>query len=74
MMYIQQKKNSNESKRFEHFSLNLQDIEFIIGTVQLQTKFGEGNTMIPVTNIEPLEYYIDSTTHECSFKCIYKCI
>jgi len=47
-------------KNFKHFYLYLRDIEFIRGTVQLQPKFGAVNTITPVTDINPLDYYMDA--------------
>ena len=61
-VYIRQKKLDiiEESIKSEYFILNLKNIEFINGTVQLKTKFGAINTIIPVTDINTFEYYIDA--------------
>ena len=62
-VYIRQKKLDiiEESIKSEYFILYLQNIEFINGTVQLQTKFGATvNAIIPVRDINPLEYYMDA--------------
>ena len=50
-VYIRQKKLDiiEKSIKSEYFILNLKNIEFINGTVQLKTKFGAVNTIIPVT-------------------------
>lgn len=49
------------SSRSAYFIWYLQNIEFINGTVQLQTKFGAAvNTIIPVTDIDSLEYNMDA--------------
>jgi hypothetical protein len=50
----------DKSKKSNHFYLYLRDIEFIRGTVQLETKFGVVNSITPVTDINPLEYYMDA--------------
>jgi hypothetical protein len=61
-VYITEEKfdRMEKSSRFAHFNLNLRDIEFIRGTVQLQPKFGAVNTITSVRDITPLEYYMDA--------------
>ena len=61
-VYIRQEKvdRIDESIKSEYYVLNLKIIEFINGTVQLQTKFGVVNTITPVADINPMEYYIDA--------------
>ena len=62
-VYIQQENvdRLDKSTRSAFFVLYLQNMDFINGTVQLETKFGVAvNTITLVQDIDSLEYYMDA--------------